>query len=39
MTRAVIALAIRTGIAPSAWLAEPPRYIETAIELLSEQGK
>ena len=34
----MIALAIRSGIAPSAWLAEPPGYIETALELLVEDG-
>lgn len=36
MTRALVALAIRSGIPASAWLAEPPRYIETALDLLAE---
>lgn len=31
----MIALALRSGISPSAWLAEPPGYIETALDLLS----
>jgi hypothetical protein len=39
MTRAVIALAIRSGIPASTWLAEPPRYIETALDLLDDENR
>lgn len=38
MTRAVISLAIRTGIPASVWANEPPRYIETALDLLSDDA-
>ncbi len=39
MTRNVIALALRSGISPGAWLAEPDGYIETALDLYAEQDK
>ena len=30
-------LALRTGIAPSVWAAEPDGIIETAVELLADE--
>ena len=36
MTRALIALAIRSGIPPTVWLEQPDWYIETAIDLLTQ---
>jgi len=32
----LVALAMRTGIPPAAWLAEDPYILETALELLEE---
>lgn len=31
----MIALAIRTGIPPDVWLAQPPGYLATALDLLT----
>jgi hypothetical protein len=35
----MVALMIRTGIPLSTWESEGPQVIETALDLLAEQGK
>jgi hypothetical protein len=37
MTRAIVALALASGIAPSVWFEQDPRVIDTAFELLAER--
>lgn len=39
MNRSVIALALRTGIAPSVWLAEGEEAVITAFELLAAESE
>ncbi len=39
MTRAVVALALNSGIPVSAWLAEDPRVLDTALTMIAERRK
>jgi len=39
VSRALVALAIKTGIPPSAWAAEGEQAIVTAVELLEQDGE